>query len=134
MLNEAWNNAFFVEILLDNGFHTLSLMNFTYPSTIWGKSSASYANALMKNSVSAFIWNTVCLLWKVRKLRKGNASKVWSLILKSILKLDILINYNLWMKKKMDLILFCLCALSWQSPSRKDTTFEEIVFIFFLMN
>jgi hypothetical protein len=43
MLNQAWNNAFFVENLLDIGLHTLSLMNSTYPSTIWEKYSASYA-------------------------------------------------------------------------------------------
>jgi hypothetical protein len=56
MLNEAWNNAFFAETILDIGFHTLSLMNSTYPSTIWGKSSASYARALAKNSVSVFFY------------------------------------------------------------------------------
>jgi hypothetical protein len=43
---------FFAESLPDIGFHTLSLMNSTYPSTIWDKSSASYARALAKNSVS----------------------------------------------------------------------------------
>ena len=43
----------FAEILLDIGFHILSLMNSTYPSTIWDKSSASYAHMLAKNSVSA---------------------------------------------------------------------------------
>ena len=44
MLNKAWKHVFFcVETLLTNGFHTLSLMNSTYPSTIWDKSSVSYA-------------------------------------------------------------------------------------------
>jgi hypothetical protein len=52
MLNESLNNAFFVETLLDIGLHTLSLMNSTYPSTIRDKSSASYARALAKYSVS----------------------------------------------------------------------------------
>jgi hypothetical protein len=41
-----------MEALLDIGFHTLSLMNSMYPSTIWEKSSASYARALANNSVS----------------------------------------------------------------------------------
>ena len=36
-------DAFFVETLLEIGFHTSSLMNSTYPSTIWDKSSASFA-------------------------------------------------------------------------------------------
>ena len=45
-------NALFVETLLEIGFHTLSLINSTYPSTIWDKSSASYARSLAKNSVS----------------------------------------------------------------------------------
>jgi hypothetical protein len=45
---------FFVETLLDIGFHTLSLMNSTYPSIIWDKSSASYANALAKISAGWF--------------------------------------------------------------------------------
>ena len=54
MLNEAWNNAFFVETLPHFGFHTFSIMNSTYPSTIWDKSSASYARALAKYSVSAY--------------------------------------------------------------------------------
>jgi hypothetical protein len=44
---------FFAETLPDIGFHTFSLMNSTYPSTIWDKSSASYAHALAKYSVSA---------------------------------------------------------------------------------
>jgi hypothetical protein len=52
MLNEALNNALFAETLLDIGFNTLNLMNSTYPSTIWDKSSASYAHALVKYSVS----------------------------------------------------------------------------------
>ena len=52
MLNEASNNALFAENLLDIGFHTLSLMNSTYPSTIWNKSSGSFARALAKNFVS----------------------------------------------------------------------------------
>jgi hypothetical protein len=52
MLNETRNNAIFLEILQENGFHTLNLMNSTYPSTIWDKSSASYARVLAKNSVS----------------------------------------------------------------------------------
>jgi hypothetical protein len=51
MLNEALNSAFFEETLLDIGFHTLSLIN----STIWDKSSASYACTLAKNSVSGGI-------------------------------------------------------------------------------
>jgi hypothetical protein len=51
-LNEAYNNAFCVETLLEIGFHTLSLMNSTYSSTICDKSSVSYARALAKNSVS----------------------------------------------------------------------------------
>jgi hypothetical protein len=33
-LNEAGTNAFFVETVQEIGFHTLSLMNSTYPSTI----------------------------------------------------------------------------------------------------
>ena len=33
----------FVEKLQEIGFKTLSLMNFTYPSTIWDKSTANYA-------------------------------------------------------------------------------------------
>ena len=64
MLNEAWFNAFFVETLLDIGFHTLSLIN----STIWEKSSASYAHALAKNSVDDFklIFNShVCQGWAI---------------------------------------------------------------------
>jgi hypothetical protein len=52
MLNEAWNNAILSETLLDIGFNTLSLMNSTYPSTIWDTSTTSYAHALAKNSVS----------------------------------------------------------------------------------
>ena len=47
--------SFFVEALLDIGFHTVSLMNSTDPSTIWYKSSASYAHALAKYSMSALI-------------------------------------------------------------------------------
>ena len=46
---------FFVEALQENGFHTLSLMNSTYPSTIWDKSSMSYARVLAKNSVSVLV-------------------------------------------------------------------------------
>ena len=42
---------FCVEVLLDIGFHTLSLMNSTYPSTIWDKSRPSYARAFANNSV-----------------------------------------------------------------------------------
>ena len=53
ILYEAWNKFFLVETLLDIGFHTLSLMNSTYPSTIWDKSSASYTRTLAKNSMSA---------------------------------------------------------------------------------
>ena len=52
MQNKAWNNAFFVETIQESGFHTLTLMNSTYPSTIWDKSYASYVSALRKNSVS----------------------------------------------------------------------------------
>ena len=51
-LNEAWTNTFFVETLQEIGFHTLSLMNSTYPSTIWDKSSASYARTLAQYSMS----------------------------------------------------------------------------------
>jgi hypothetical protein len=40
MLNKAWNNEF-IEIDL----HTMILMVSTYPSTIWHKSSQSYAPA-----------------------------------------------------------------------------------------
>jgi hypothetical protein len=43
---------FVVETLPYIGFHTLSLMNSTYLSTIWDKSSASYARTLANNSVS----------------------------------------------------------------------------------
>ena len=42
-LNEAWTNSFLVETFQEIGFHTLSLMNCTYPYKIWDKSSASYA-------------------------------------------------------------------------------------------
>ena len=48
------NEAFFVETHLDISFHTFRLINSTYPSTIWDKSSASYARALAKNSVSDY--------------------------------------------------------------------------------
>jgi hypothetical protein len=60
MQNEAWNNFFFVETILDIGFHTLSFMNSTYPSTIWDKSFASYARMLAKYSMSGQserLWN-----------------------------------------------------------------------------
>ena len=53
MLNKAGNNVIFAENLQKIGFNPLSLMNSTYPSTIWDKSSASYAHALAQNSVSA---------------------------------------------------------------------------------
>ena len=43
---------FFEETLPDIGLHTFSLINSTYSSTIWVKSSASYARALAKYSVS----------------------------------------------------------------------------------
>jgi hypothetical protein len=43
---------FFAETLLEIGFYTLSSKNSTYPYTLWDKSSASYACALAKNSVS----------------------------------------------------------------------------------
>ena len=42
-------------MLLDIGFHTLSLINSTYPSTIWDKSSARDVRALAKNSVSGSV-------------------------------------------------------------------------------
>ena len=42
-----------METLPENSFHTLSSINSTYPSTIWDKSSASYARTLAKYSVSA---------------------------------------------------------------------------------
>ena len=45
----------FVETLQEIGFHTLSLMNSTYPSTIWDKSSASYAHTLVLYSVSVMM-------------------------------------------------------------------------------
>jgi hypothetical protein len=51
-LNEAWNSPFLVETLPKIGFHTLSLMNSTYPSTIWDKSSASFAHAIAQYSMS----------------------------------------------------------------------------------
>ena len=35
MVSEAWNNGFFAETLPYIRFHTLSLMNSIYPSTIW---------------------------------------------------------------------------------------------------
>ena len=41
-----------MENILDIGFHTLIFMNSTYPSTFWDKSSASYARALAKYSMS----------------------------------------------------------------------------------
>jgi hypothetical protein len=65
---------FLAETLPDIGFKTLSLMNSKYPSTIWEKSSVSYAHALAKNSVSerynAFalvkfqeiVFHTLCLM------------------------------------------------------------------------
>ena len=46
---------FYVETLLYISFHTLILMNSTNPSTIWDRSSTSYARALAKNSVSVAI-------------------------------------------------------------------------------
>ena len=55
MINAEWGlkqYAFSAETLLDTGIHTLSLMISTYPSTIWDKSSASYARVLAKNSMS----------------------------------------------------------------------------------
>ena len=52
MLDKACNYAFIVKTSLCIGFHTLNLMDSTYPSTIWDKSSASYAHALEKYSVS----------------------------------------------------------------------------------
>ena len=54
MLKTTRNSACFVETLLDIGFHTLSLMNSTLPSTIWDKASASYARALAKYSMSEY--------------------------------------------------------------------------------
>ena len=54
MLNEASSNALYAETLQDICCHTLNLMNSTYPSAIWEKSSASYARVLAKNYVSAW--------------------------------------------------------------------------------
>ena len=51
-LIKAWNNAFSVETFQDIGFHTLTMVNSTYPSTIWEKSSASYAHMLAQYSMS----------------------------------------------------------------------------------
>ena len=42
----------FVETVQEIGFHTLILMNSTYPSTIWDKSSTSYARVLEQYSMS----------------------------------------------------------------------------------
>ena len=53
MLNNALNNAFVVETIHGIGFHTISLMISTFPSTICDKSSASYARTLAQYSVSA---------------------------------------------------------------------------------
>jgi hypothetical protein len=55
MLMRIETMFFFVETLLEIGFHTLSLMNSTYPSTIWNKSSASYARMLAKYSMPGFM-------------------------------------------------------------------------------
>ena len=83
MVNEAWNNAFFAESHLNIGFHTLSLMNSTYPSTISDKSSASYASALVKNSVSAPIkpqWSPpLNHYWKLWALKPRIGSGIWLL-------------------------------------------------------
>jgi hypothetical protein len=54
-----------VDTLLDIGFHILSLLNSTYPSTIRDKSSASYAHALTKNSVSSFARKVTAVLFMV---------------------------------------------------------------------
>ena len=51
MLNKILH--FCVETLQEIAFHTLSLMNFAYPSTIYDKSSASYACALAQYSMSS---------------------------------------------------------------------------------
>ena len=44
--NKAKNNAFAVETLKKIGIHTIILMISTCPSTIWDKSSASFAHTL----------------------------------------------------------------------------------------
>ena len=41
-----------METLQEIGFHTISLMYSTYPSTIWGKSSTSFAHTLVQDSMS----------------------------------------------------------------------------------
>ena len=46
VLNNASDNQFIVETLQEIDFHTLKLINSTYPSTISDKSSVSYARAL----------------------------------------------------------------------------------------
>ena len=52
----------FVETIHKIGFHTMSLMNSTYSSTIWDKSSVSYARALAQYSVSAdTVWTNTHL-------------------------------------------------------------------------
>ena len=43
MLNNDLNNAFVVENIHENGFHTFILTSSIFPSTIWDKTSASYA-------------------------------------------------------------------------------------------
>ena len=53
MLNNALNITFFVETLHEIGFHAFILMMSTFPSTIWNRSSASYACTLVQYSVSA---------------------------------------------------------------------------------
>ena len=52
---------FFAETHLDIGFHNLSLMNSMYPSTIWDKSSASYARAFTENSMSVSALVHTCI-------------------------------------------------------------------------
>jgi hypothetical protein len=62
MLKRGLKQCFFEEMILDIGFHTFSYINSTYPSTIWDKSSASYARALAKNSVSDQKWMKLNIL------------------------------------------------------------------------
>ena len=51
-LNKAQDNAFVVETLQEICFHTLKLIDSTYPSPIWDKSSESYARALAQYFMS----------------------------------------------------------------------------------